>query len=171
MSPEEITKEELKAKAERIKLFIMDVDGVLTDGRIILGEDGQELKSFNVKDGAGIKLAQQSGIRTAIVTGRSSQAVTRRADELDIEEVYQGISDKTVVFEELITKYDLTPDEVSYIGDDLADILLLKQVGLSLTVPNGVDEVKQEVDYITNNPGGDGAIREVIEMILKLKEV
>lgn len=165
----EITNEELKTKAERIKLFIMDVDGVLTDGRIILGEDGQELKFFHVQDGAGIKLAQRAGIKTAIITGRSSQAVTRRAEELEIGDVYQGIADKAAVLKELLDKHGLGLAEVAYIGDDLTDLSILSRVGLPLTVANGVAEVKEEVDYITESLGGAGAIREAIELVLKLK--
>ncbi|ADL13668.1 KdsC family phosphatase [Acetohalobium arabaticum] len=171
MSQKEITKDNLKAKAERIKLFIMDVDGVLTDGRIILGEGGQELKFFHVQDGAGIKLAQRAGIKTAIITGRSSQAVTRRAEELDIGDVYQGIADKAAVLEELLDKHGLSLDEAAYIGDDLTDLSILSRVGLSLTVANGVAEVKEEADYITESLGGAGAIREAIELVLKLQGV
>ncbi|SDC09257.1 MULTISPECIES: KdsC family phosphatase [unclassified Candidatus Frackibacter] len=161
----------IKSKAQNIKLFISDVDGVLTDGRIILGSDGQEFKSFNVQDGKGIKLAQEAGIEVAIITGRESEAVTQRAKELAIEEVHQGIDDKVAIFKEVLAKYNLTTEEVAYIGDDLNDLLFLKEVGLALTVANGVAEVKEVADYITDKHGGQGAVREALELILKLQGV
>lgn len=161
----------LKEKAENTKLFITDVDGVLTDGRIILGSDGQEFKCFNVQDGKGIKLAQKAGIEVAIITGRKSEAVTERARELDIKEVHQAIEDKVATFKQILTKHDLQPEEVAYIGDDLNDLLLLNRVGLALTVANGVTELKEAVDYVTENAGGAGAIREAVELILKLQGV
>jgi 3-deoxy-D-manno-octulosonate 8-phosphate phosphatase (KDO 8-P phosphatase) len=159
----------LKCKAENIKMLVSDVDGVLTDGKIILGSERQEFKAFNVQDGKGIKLAQEVGMEIAIITGRESAAVTRRAEELAIDEVHQGIKDKVATFNRLFKKYNLSCEEVAYIGDDLNDLLLLKKVGLSLTVSNGVSEVKEVVDYVTDKAGGEGAIREVIELILKLR--
>ncbi|SJZ47272.1 KdsC family phosphatase [Selenihalanaerobacter shriftii] len=169
MQDEVTNRQQLTSKATNIKLFITDVDGVLTDGRIILGNDGQEMKFFHVQDGKGIKLAQEAGIEVAIITGRESEAVTRRAKELAITEVHQGIKDKVATFNQLLSKYDLDSEEVAYIGDDLNDLLLLRRVGLALTVANGVNEVKEEADYITKKDGGRGAIREVIELILKMQ--
>jgi 3-deoxy-D-manno-octulosonate 8-phosphate phosphatase (KDO 8-P phosphatase) len=160
----------IDAQAEKIKLFITDVDGVLTDGRIVLGNDGEELKFFHVHDGLGIKLAQQAGIKTAIITGRESELVARRAGELEISEVHQNIKDKLEVFANLLAKYDISEENVAYIGDDLNDLPILKKVGLSLTVANGVQAVKDEVDYTTEKEGGQGAVREVIELILAAQD-
>ena len=159
----------LDAKAEKIKLFITDVDGVLTDGRIVLGNDGEEFKFFHVHDGLGIKLAQQEGIKTAIITGRESELVARRAGELEINEVHQNIKDKLAVFDDLLAKYEIETENVAYIGDDLNDLPILKRVGLSLSVANGVQTVKNEVDYVTEKQGGAGAVREAIELILNAR--
>ncbi|AGB42290.1 3-deoxy-D-manno-octulosonate 8-phosphate phosphatase, YrbI family [Halobacteroides halobius DSM 5150] len=159
--------EQLKEKVVKIKLFITDVDGVLTDGRIVLGNDGEEFKFFHVQDGMGIKLAQEAGIKTAIITGRESKLVERRADELEIDQVYQNIDDKLGVFTSLLEKYQITEDEVAYIGDDVNDLPILEKVGLALTVANGVSQVKEKVDYITKRAGGRGAVREAIELLLQ----
>lgn len=157
-------------KAEKIKLFITDVDGVLTDGRIVLGNDGEELKFFHVHDGLGIKLAQEAGIKTAIITGRESKLVSRRAGELEISEVHQNIKDKLAVFDSLLEKYEISAENAAYIGDDLNDLPILERVGLSLSVANGVEEVREKVDYVTEKAGGEGAVREVIELILASQE-
>ena len=162
---------ELKDKAQQVKLFITDVDGVLTDGKIILGNEGLEFKAFHVHDGQGIKLAQEVGMEVAIITGRESEAVSCRAAELGISEIYQGVSDKVEVFEQLLADYNLSSAEVSYIGDDLGDLALLKRVGLALTVSNGVAAIKEVADYITTKPGGAGAVREAIQLILALQEL
>ncbi|HKL76714.1 MAG TPA: 3-deoxy-manno-octulosonate-8-phosphatase KdsC [Halanaerobiales bacterium] len=156
-------------KALKIKLFITDVDGVLTDGSLILGNNGEEFKSFNSQDGMGIKLLQKNDIKVAIITGRSSKIVENRAEELDIKEVYQGIDDKIKTFNNLLDKYSLNSNEVSYIGDDLNDLPVLNEVGLSFTVSNGVDKVKENVDYITEKSGGKGAVREAAELILNIQ--
>jgi len=156
-------------KALKIKLFITDVDGVLTDGSLILGNNGEEFKSFNSQDGMGIKLLQKNDIKVAIITGRSSKIVENRAEELDIKEVYQGIDDKIKTFNNLLDKYSLNSNEVSYIGDDLNDLPVLNEVGLSFTVSNGVDKVKENVDYVTEKSGGRGAVREAAEIILDIK--
>ncbi len=156
-------------KALKIKLFITDVDGVLTDGSLILGNNGEEFKSFNSQDGMGIKLLQKNDIKVAIITGRSSKIVENRAEELDIKEVYQGIDDKIKIFNNLLDKYSLNSNEVSYIGDDLNDLPVLNEVGLSFTVSNGVDKVKENVDYITEKSGGKGAVREAAELILNIQ--
>ena len=156
-------------KALKIKLFITDVDGVLTDGSLILGNNGEEFKSFNSQDGMGIKLLQKNDIKVAIITGRSSKIVENRAEELDIKEVYQGIDDKIKIFDDLLDKYFLNSNEVSYIGDDLNDLPVLNEVGLSFTVSNGVDKVKENVDYVTEKSGGRGAVREAAEIILDIK--
>lgn len=157
-------------KVLKIKMFITDVDGVLTDGSLILGNNGEEFKSFNSQDGMGIKLLQKNDIIPVIITGRSSNVVSRRADELGIEEVLQGISDKIKIFDHLIDKYSIVSEEVSYIGDDLNDLAVLKKAGLAFSVKNGVDAVKENVDYVTEKKGGNGAVRETIELILKIQK-
>lgn len=162
-------KEEIKRKAEKIKLIALDVDGVLTDGRIILTNDGDELKCFHSRDGQGIKLAQESGVKFALITGRKSKLVDYRARELDINEVYQDVDDKVSVFRALLHKYDLESNQCVYIGDDVGDLALLKKVGLAITVADGVKEVKEVVDYITKREGGKGAVREAIDLILHYK--
>ena len=160
---------DLIKKALKIKLFISDVDGVLTDGSLILGNNGEEFKSFNSQDGMGIKLLQKNNIDVAIITGRSSNIVKNRAEELSIKEVYQGIDDKIKIFNKLLDKYSLKGSEVSYIGDDLNDLAVLNKVGLSFSVKNGVKKVKENVDYITDNSGGNGAVREAAELILNIQ--
>ncbi|MBI4753176.1 HAD hydrolase family protein [Candidatus Desantisbacteria bacterium] len=154
-------------KAKQIKMLILDVDGVLTDGGIIIDAEGKETKVFNVYDGAGIELAHQSGLLTAIISGRYSAPVEHRAKELRINEVYQGVADKVVVYNQLLAKYLITPQQTAYIGDDVFDIPLLKQAGLSFSPATGRQEVKDIVDSVTQANGGRGAVREAIEVILK----
>lgn len=156
-------------KAKNIKLFITDVDGVLTDGSLILGNNGEEFKSFNSQDGMGIKLLQKNNINVAIITGRSSKIVENRARELGIKEVYQGIDDKIKIFNNLLNKFSLDSTEVSYIGDDINDLPVLQEVGLSFSVNNGVEKVKRNVDYVTEKSGGNGAVREAAELILNIQ--
>ena len=153
-------------KARNIKMIISDVDGVLTDGKIIIADNGLELKAFNAQDGMGINMAQKRGIRFAIITGRISKIVEIRAKELNIEDVYQDIENKTEVLELIMDKYNLKKEEIAYIGDDLNDLSVLNKVGLPATVNNGVREVKEAADYIAAKNGGDGAVREIINFIL-----
>ena len=157
-------------KLSKIKLVISDVDGVLTDSSITIDHEGNELKIFNARDGAGIKYLQSAGIKFAIISGRKSEAVKYRAKELNIEDVYQGTKKKRDAYSEMLTKYNLTDDETCYIGDDLIDIPLLKKVGYSVAVFDAVTEVKELVDYITTKSGGNGAVREVAEKILKKQD-
>ncbi len=157
----------LEDKAKKIKMFIMDVDGVLTDGRIVLGNGGEELKFFHVVDGVGINLAHRAGLRTAIISARRSSVTSLRAKQLGIEIVYQVNGDKREAYEEILKQHHLQDEEVAYIGDDLHDFPILKRVGLSLSVPNGREEIKEIVDCITKRGGGQGAVREAIEIILK----
>lgn len=157
----------IATKANQIKMFIMDVDGVLTDGGIIVDADGRETKVFNVYDGAGIELAHKGGLLTAIISGRYSAPVEHRANELKINEVYQSASDKVSIYNQLIAKYSLTSQQTAYIGDDIFDISLLKHVGLSFSPATGRQEVKNIVDFVTKANGGNGAVREAIEIILK----
>lgn len=152
---------------KKIKLIILDVDGVLTDGRIIYDSQGNEYKIFDVQDGYGIELLRKKGIKVAIVSGRSSSIVEKRAHDLGIEDVYQGVNDKTTVLRELLIKYKFNPKDVCAVGDDILDIGLMKRVGLPVAVDNARPEVKKIAKYITDARGGEGAVREVAEMILK----
>jgi 3-deoxy-D-manno-octulosonate 8-phosphate phosphatase (KDO 8-P phosphatase) len=157
----------LLERARKTRLLIMDVDGVLTDGRIIQDGHGHELKVFDVKDGHGIVMAHRAKLRTALISGRGSETITRRAEELGIELVFQKIWNKLEVYEKILVDTELTHDEVAYIGDDLIDIPLLRRVGLAVAVADAVDEVKAAAHLITQRPGGQGAVREVIELILR----
>jgi 3-deoxy-D-manno-octulosonate 8-phosphate phosphatase (KDO 8-P phosphatase) len=160
----------LLERARKTRLLIMDVDGVLTDGRIIQDGHGHELKVFDVKDGHGIVMAHRAKLRTALISGRESETITRRAEELGIELVFQKIWNKLEVYEKILVDTELTHDEVAYIGDDLIDIPLLRRVGLAVAVADAVDEVKAAAHLITQRPGGQGAVREVIELILKAQD-
>jgi len=155
--------------AKGIRLLVLDVDGVLTDGGIILDNQGNELKSFHVRDGHGIKMLIHSGIHVAIITGRSSKVVVLRAKELGITDVLQKCHDKRTAYKGLLEKYSLDDREVAYIGDDIVDLPLLKRAGLPVAVADAVDEVKSSAVFVTENRGGRGAVREVIEFILKAK--
>ena len=150
-----------------IKLVLLDVDGTLTDGGIYRGNNGEELKRFNVKDGYAIVNAQKLGIEFGIITGRKSELVEIRAKELKIKYLYQEISEKTVILEEIMKKTGLRKEEIAYMGDDLNDVLIMKQVGLSGTPKDAVDEVIQVADFVSKKNGGSGAVREFIEHILK----
>lgn len=157
----------MTAALDRIKLLLLDVDGVMTDGRIIFLGDGGEAKAFDVKDGHGLKLIQRAGIRVGIITGRQSDIVARRAAELGIEIVYQGAKDKMQPFREILQKLELQPSEVAYVGDDLVDLPILRQVGFAVTVADAVEDIKPYVDKITSRAGGRGAVREVCDYLLK----
>lgn len=148
----------------------MDVDGVLTDGGIILGNDGLEIKIFNVQDGMGITLAQKAGLKIGIITGRESEAVLRRAQELKLDQVSQGHFNKLAPYNKIKEKYGLLDEEIAYIGDDVLDLGILNRVGLSVAVANARQEVKACVDYVTIASGGKGAVREVIDLILKTQD-
>ncbi len=163
------TKEKLINIAKNIKLVIFDVDGVLTDGSIILDNKGNEFKLFHVRDGHGIKMLIKAGITVAMITGRYSKVIERRALELGIKEVYQKCHDKRIAFRHLIEKYSVDPKEVAYIGDDIVDLPLLKMSGFSASVADGSEEAKNASKIITKNRGGRGAVREVCEFILKAK--
>jgi 3-deoxy-D-manno-octulosonate 8-phosphate phosphatase (KDO 8-P phosphatase) len=160
----------LLERARKTRLLIMDVDGVLTDGRIIQDGHGHELKVFDVKDGHGIVMAHRAKLRTALISGRESETITRRAEELGIELVFQKIWNKLEVYEKILVDTEVTHDEVAYIGDDLIDIPLLRRVGLAVAVADAVDEVKAAAHLITQRPGGQGAVREVIELILRAQD-
>ncbi len=158
-------------RAKKVRLLLMDVDGVLTDGRIYLQplQNGTavEMKVFSAHDGAGLKLASDMGLRTGLITGRDSPATTRRAREVGMEFVYQNRGEKLSAYEEILRKAHLRDAEVAYIGDDLPDLPVLARVGLAVGVADAVPEVRQAAHYVTRRAGGAGAVREVIELILK----
>ncbi len=162
---------EVLERARKIKLFLMDVDGTITDGSVNLISlpDGgvAEMKGFNAQDGMGMKLAHTMGIRTGFITGRKSPAVTQRAHESGVEFVYLGQATKTAAFEEILQKSGLREDEVAYMGDDLPDMPLSKRAGLAVAVANAAPEVKAVSHYVTTRKGGEGSAREVVELILK----
>ncbi len=150
-----------------IKLLAMDVDGVLTDGTIILDGAGGESKRFSLHDGHGIKLWHRAGLETALISGRESAATTARAEQLSIKYVSQGQKKKLPAFESLLAESGLSAGQVAYIGDDLLDVPIVVRAGLGVAVANAVDELKERADMVTNSCGGAGAVREVIEYILK----
>jgi len=151
----------------RIRLLLLDVDGVLTDGRIIYDSQGVETKAFDVKDGHGLKLLQRAGIAVGIITGRQSPVVDIRARELGIEIVYQGAKDKLVPFGEILAKLGLTAEEVAYVGDDLPDLPVMRRVGWAAAPSDAIEEVKPYAHYVTVRPGGRGAVREVCDLLLR----
>jgi 3-deoxy-D-manno-octulosonate 8-phosphate phosphatase (KDO 8-P phosphatase) len=161
---------EKKERAKRIKMIIMDVDGTLTDGKLTLLPDGEELKSYHVKDGLGILLARLAGLKTGIITGKTSKSLEIRAQKLKIMELHQGILDKMRIFEKILDKYALVPEEVAYIGDDLGDLEVLKNVGLAGTVADAHPFVKKYCHFISDERGGGGAVREFIELILEAQD-
>jgi len=152
---------------DKIKLLIMDVDGVLTDGSIIVNADGRETKKFSVLDGHGIRLWQRAGFKTAIISGRASEPTKIRAEQLEIEHVFENCHFKLPTCEKLLDELGLLPENAAYIGDDLPDLPVMRYVGFGVAVANAVDTLKEYSDYVTNRAGGDGAVREVIEYILK----
>jgi 3-deoxy-D-manno-octulosonate 8-phosphate phosphatase (KDO 8-P phosphatase) len=166
---------EVLERARKIKVFLMDVDGTITDGGVCLiaatnaGGDStvSEMKVFSAQDGQGLTLAHTMGIRTGFITGRKSPAVQRRADELKVEFVYLGQAKKTAAFEEVLQKTGVTADEICYMGDDLPDIPLARRVGLAVCVADGAPELKALCHYVTKRQAGRGSAREVIELILK----
>ncbi len=159
--------EDAVGRARKVKLIIFDVDGVLTDGGIYVGENGELFKPFFARDGLGITLSHRAGLKTAIITGRSSKQVLLRAEALHIGEVYQGNLDKRAAYRDLRDKLGLRDEEIAYIGDDLVDLPLLVQVGFPAAVGDAMPDVKKHVCCIADLPGGHGAVREILEFILK----
>jgi 3-deoxy-D-manno-octulosonate 8-phosphate phosphatase (KDO 8-P phosphatase) len=158
-------------KAKSIKLVIFDVDGVLTDGALFIGDDGQEYKAFNSKDGHGMVMLQNTGIKIAIITGRVSKVVEHRMADLGIEHVYQGHSDKLPAFKNLLGDLSISPQETAYVGDDVVDLPVLTRVGLAICVQDAHPRVKRYAHWVTENSGGRGAAREVCEMIMNAQGV
>jgi 3-deoxy-D-manno-octulosonate 8-phosphate phosphatase (KDO 8-P phosphatase) len=153
-------------RARRLKLMIFDVDGVLTDGGLRYGSEGEVIKTFNVLDGHGIKLLQKSGVLTAIISARQSTIVARRASDLGINILLQGIDDKRSAFEKTIADLKITPEECGFMGDDVIDLPVMMRVGFAISVPNGHPEVRSRAHYIAQAHGGKGAVREVCDFIL-----
>lgn len=156
-----------KERLEKIKMLVLDLDGVFTDGTIIINGDGSEAKRYSVLDGHGIKLWHRAGFTTAIISGREAKATSIRAKQLDIEYVFQDCKEKLPVYEKLLADTGLKPEQTAYIGDEVIDIPLIRRAGLGVAVRGAVEEVKEYADYITDKRGGEGAVREVVEIILK----
>lgn len=156
----------MSEKIKSVRVLIMDVDGVMTDGRIIMDDAGREIKNFNVRDGHGIKMLMRYGIDVVLLTGRRSAVVDHRARDLGIREVHQAVFDKLEVCDEIIKKRSIGYNHIAFIGDDVVDIPLLKRVGFSIAVADAAEHVKKAVDYVTENRGGNGAVREICELIL-----
>jgi 3-deoxy-D-manno-octulosonate 8-phosphate phosphatase (KDO 8-P phosphatase) len=153
-------------KAQKIKLLICDVDGVFSDGRIYMGNNGEELKAFHTRDGYGVRSLLTSGFAVAVITGRKSKIVENRMTALGISQIYQGIDDKFVPFNALMEHYQVSPEEVAYIGDDMVDLPVMKAVGLAVCVADGHPYVKQHAHMVTQINGGHGALRELADLLL-----
>jgi 3-deoxy-D-manno-octulosonate 8-phosphate phosphatase (KDO 8-P phosphatase) len=160
-------KKNLIDKLKKIKILILDVDGVLTDGLIIMDDSGREIKHFDVRDGHGLKIIQRYGIKVILLTGRQSEVVKHRARDLGIKEVHQKVFNKKEVLGKILQKHSLEAGEVAFIGDDIIDIPVLRAVGFSAAVADALDVVKKSVDYVTRYNGGRGAVREVCELIMQ----
>ncbi len=160
-------KVELVEKAKKIKILLLDVDGVLTDGRIIYDSCGRDMKFFDVHDGLGVYALKKAGIKTILITAKGSRAIRPRARDMQVEAVFENISPKSSALEKILKKYKVSNEEVCFVGDDLVDLCLMKRVGLPIAVFNACPEIKQTASYITLKLGGRGAVREVAELILK----
>lgn len=154
-------------KAKKIKILLLDVDGVLTDGKIIYDSRGVDTKFFDVHDGLGVYLLKKAGIKTILITAKGSKAIKPRARDMQVEAVFENVSPKTLVLDKILNKYQVNLEEVCFVGDDLVDLCLMKRVGFPVAVFNACPEIKQASQYITLREGGRGAVREVTELILK----
>ncbi|MFA5362286.1 MAG: HAD-IIIA family hydrolase [Candidatus Omnitrophota bacterium] len=157
-------------KAKRVKMLLLDVDGVLTDGRIIYDSRGRDSKFFDVHDGLGVYLMKKAGIPVILITAKNSRAIRPRARDMQVEAVFADISPKSVVLEALVKKYGIAKEEICFIGDDLVDLCMLRRAGFPVAVSNACAEIKEAAVYITSKKGGRGAVREVIEIILKAQD-
>ncbi|HTL70297.1 MAG TPA: HAD hydrolase family protein [Candidatus Eisenbacteria bacterium] len=162
-----LSPEELKQRFLKIRLFLADNDAVLTDGRIVFGDYGDELKFFDVQDGHGLGMLRRAGFITVIVSGRKCKVNGRRAADMNIVKLYQNCHDKLKAFEKIQKKFKVSPEEVCYVGDDLIDIPILRRAGVAVAVRNAVPEAKEAAHYVTERSGGRGAVREVCDMLLK----
>lgn len=161
----------LLALAKKIRLLILDIDGVMTDGKLYFSAEGDCMKAFNSQDGLGLKMLMANDIQVAIISGRNSEIVTARADELGISAVYQGHTQKSIAFEHCRKKLDIPSNQIAYMGDDVNDIPVLRAVALKLAPPNARPEVKKIAHYVTKASGGDGAVREVCDLLLKAQQL
>lgn len=157
----------MEERLSKIRLLLLDVDGVLTDGGITLNDAGEQTKTFHVRDGHGMKLLQRSGVRIGIITGRSSQVVEHRMRELGVDLVFQGVRDKLEPFERICSDLQLENDQVAYLGDDVVDLPILRRVGFAATVADACEEIKPYVHYVTRCAGGRGAVREICDLIIR----
>ncbi len=160
---------DLNQKASRIELLILDVDGVLTDGRLYFGNEGESHKAFNSLDGHGLRLLMDNGINVAIITGRQSNIVKHRMGDLGVTQIYQGYRDKLPAFEQLLEDTGLQPEQIAYMGDDILDLPVMSRVGLSVSVPNGHVFAREHSDLVTQASGGRGAVRELCDFLLQAK--
>ena len=167
MTDSTIITEAILVRAKKIKLVIFDVDGVMTDGGLTIGDDGQEYKTFNTQDGLGMKLLKASGVQMAIITGRTSNVVKQRSESTGVAHFYQGVDDKLVAFNDLITKLNIAPEQTAFMGDDIVDMPPMLRCGLAVSVPAAPDSVKQRAHYVTRKEGGHGAVRELCELIMQ----
>ena len=162
--------EERNEALKKIKVILTDVDGVMTDGGIILGGEGREFKRYDVKDGMGVTMARSAGLKVCIITGRSSESVSLRAEELKIDKIYQGYADKVKAYIEIKSEYDLEDENFLHVGDDILDLPLFDLVGFSAAPADGIKSVKEKADYVTSANGGHGALREVIDLVLTAQD-
>jgi len=165
--PNTDNQQEVTLKAGKIKLLLLDVDGVLTDGRIIYDSKGRDSKFFDVHDGLGVFVLHKARIKTVLITAKSSKTIKPRARDMRVAEVFADVFPKTAVLDKILKKYDCCLDQVCFVGDDLVDLALMKKVGFPVAVNNAAAEIKEAACYITQKPGGRGAVREVAELILK----
>lgn len=156
-------------RAAKVRLLLLDVDGVLTDGSIVYTHSGTEMKAFNTKDGFGIRILQEAGVAVGVITARSSEAVRRRAEDLKLAHVYQGIRNKIEAYEQILAEQHLKPIEVAYMGDDWLDLPVLIRVGFAATVADAVPEVQEAAHFVTTRAGGRGAVREVCDLIIEAR--
>jgi 3-deoxy-D-manno-octulosonate 8-phosphate phosphatase (KDO 8-P phosphatase) len=161
------TTETILTKLRNIQMVLLDVDGVMTDGRVLLLPDGQEVKFFSIHDGFGIVCAMKVGIRIGIISGRSSPSLKIRCDELNIKDLYMEKMEKLPVLEQIIKEHNLTYDQIAFIGDDVPDLPVLEKVGLSVAPSNAQESVKTRVDLVLSKAGGDGAVREFLDLLLQ----
>lgn len=159
--------ETIIARAKKIKVLVLDVDGVMTDGSLMIGDDGQEYKVFHAHDGLGMKLLNKTDVKMAIITGRTSNVVKIRAETNHIDHCYQGVEDKGMAFDDLISKLGINPEEAAFMGDDIVDIPAMRKCGLAITVPTAQSPVNAYAHYVTSSHAGKGAVREVCELIMK----
>lgn len=157
-------------RAKKIKVVIFDIDGVMTNGGLMLGDDGLEYKNFHSQDGLGLKLLRNTGIQMAIITGRTSNVVAKRAENIKIKKIYQGVEDKLEAFEQVLEDFSVSPEQCAFMGDDVVDLPPMRRCGLAVTVPHAMPLVKQYSHYITNREAGFGAVRELCDLIMQAQD-